>query len=627
MTADHIRMRKTQTYQSALMPIGRYIHGLMVTMLLLVGFQTRAEHQEVNAHQLLVQCQSENFCIIHYQINDGIQQNVQMENKGNGRFEYVLPNLSSADRVSYSFTYQENGLAYDSQQQSHVFSGGINDTPAEPYLGFPLTIPGTVAAENYDRGGEGSSYHDTTSGNTGDEYRTDDVDIQTSSSGGFNIGWISPGEWLQYTVNVKSAGTFDVSAKIATTGNGGRFRYEISGATTLKTDTISFSGTGDWQNWKETTPVSIKLNAGIHTLRVVFESGEFNFHSFDIRSSAYGVIEAEAYDDMQGIERNNAGIGYFDAGDWIKYRAINFGNQARSISLKVAGEYSNGIAQLRLDSPTGPMIAQYTMTPTGGWGNYQSRSFNIQPTSGVHDLYLVGKSGSGIFDLDNFKLSSTIIDDSHHDTTIKAMSLNVYGWATMPKSADAYANLIHSRDVDVVGIQEGVEDWMIGPGMPTDYSKANALGAALGSCWQQQYQIFINTCKGNRLIASRRFDMTDGPHATRTGESVKLVKDGLEYVMLTVHWDHESGTSRRANAYETAAEVRRYSAFPSIVVGDFNSDCRGSDVSTLAREAGMNLIGNAGIDCILVKGFSGSSQTFSAAPSDHPGLDAALSVQ
>ncbi|AJQ97839.1 carbohydrate-binding protein [Gynuella sunshinyii] len=628
MAVDHVRIKNTHTGQNALTFIGKYIHFLMLTtFLLLVGFQSNAEHQEVSDHELLIRYQSESFCIIHYQINDGIQQNVQMINKGNGSFEYVLSNLSSGDRVSYSVTYQKNGLAYDSQGESHVFSGGISDAAAEPYLGFPFSVPGIVAAENYDKGGEGASYHDTTSGNTGNEYRTDDVDIQTSSLGGFNVGWISPGEWLQYTVNVKSAGTFDVSANIATTGSGGRFHYEISGATTLKSDTISFSGTGDWQNWKETAAVSIKLNAGLHTIRVVFETGEFNFHSFDIRSSAYEVIEAEAYDDMQGIERNNAGIGYFDAGDWIKYQAVNFGNQARSISLTVASEYSDGVVQLRLDNPTGPMIAQYTMTSTGNWGNYQSRSFNIQPTSGVHDLYLVGKSGSGIFDLDKFKLSSTVIDDSHHDTTIKAMSLNVYGWATMPQSAGTYANLIRSRDVDVVGIQEGVQDWRIGSGMPTDYSKADALGAALGSCWQQQYQIFINTCKGNRLLESRRFDMTDGPNATRTGESVKLIKDGLEYVMLTVHWDHESASSRRANAYETAAEVRRYSAYPSIVVGDFNSDCRGSDVSTLALEAGMNLIGNAGIDCILAKGFGGSSQQFSAAPSDHPGLDAVLTVQ
>src|SRR5437016_223918 len=74
-----------------------------------------------------------------------------------------------------------------------------------PYGGTNAVIANgsTIQAENYDVGGEGVAYHDTTTGNTGGQFRSDDVDIETSgdAGGGYNVGWIVDGEWLEYTVN------------------------------------------------------------------------------------------------------------------------------------------------------------------------------------------------------------------------------------------------------------------------------------------------------------------------------------------------------------------------------------------------------------------------------------------
>ncbi|MEB3339438.1 carbohydrate-binding protein, partial [Okeania sp.] len=67
-----------------------------------------------------------------------------------------------------------------------------------------------IEAENYKPGGEGVAYHDTTSGNSGNKYRSEDVDIQTTSDvgGGYNVGWINPGEWLTYDVQIPEAGDY-----------------------------------------------------------------------------------------------------------------------------------------------------------------------------------------------------------------------------------------------------------------------------------------------------------------------------------------------------------------------------------------------------------------------------------
>ena len=99
-----------------------------------------------------------------------------------------------------------------------------------PFAGSPIAIPGTIQAENYDNGGDGVSYHDTTAGNTGGKYRTgDNVDI-ISSGTGYAVGYIQAGEWLEYTINITTAGTYRIDASVAAgSSGGGTFHVSVDG--------------------------------------------------------------------------------------------------------------------------------------------------------------------------------------------------------------------------------------------------------------------------------------------------------------------------------------------------------------------------------------------------------------
>src|SRR3954468_480105 len=82
-----------------------------------------------------------------------------------------------------------------------------------PFLGAAATINEKIEAENFDFGGEGAAYHDTTGGNSGGALRlTENVDIAptTDTSGGFAVVDTAPGEWMAYTVNVPTAGQYFV---------------------------------------------------------------------------------------------------------------------------------------------------------------------------------------------------------------------------------------------------------------------------------------------------------------------------------------------------------------------------------------------------------------------------------
>ena len=144
--------------------------------------------------------------------------------------------------------------------------------PAPPPTNNAKALPGTIQAEDFDNGANGTAYWDSSSGNSGGQYRSTDVDIETSSEGGYNVGWISAGEWLNYTVNVASAGTYTFEFRVASTG-GGTLHLEFNGQD--KTGGVGVPATGGWQSWT-TVQKEATLSAGVQTMRVVFDTGNIN---------------------------------------------------------------------------------------------------------------------------------------------------------------------------------------------------------------------------------------------------------------------------------------------------------------------------------------------------------------
>jgi hypothetical protein len=153
-----------------------------------------------------------------------------------------------------------------------VVAGSGGGGGSTPYGGTPVALPGTIQGENFDEGGASVAYHDTTSGNSGGRYRTTDVDIENTgdTGGGHNVGWMAAGEWLKYTVNVGTAGTYDIEFRVASSGGGGSFHLESNG--TNKTGPVSIPNTGGWQNWTTVTRTGVSLSAGQQVLRLVMDS-------------------------------------------------------------------------------------------------------------------------------------------------------------------------------------------------------------------------------------------------------------------------------------------------------------------------------------------------------------------
>jgi endo-1,3(4)-beta-glucanase len=154
-----------------------------------------------------------------------------------------------------------------------------------PFLGTPFVIPGIIEVGNYDafEGGIGQNitYVDSSQNNEGD-YRTDEyVDATNDTSEGKTLGWITAGEWLEYSIDVQTPGKYNLEIRYAS-GNpngGGPFYLEIDGVK-ISLD-IDLSHTNGWGNWASKTINNIEFTGGKHILRLVVSSGEFNLGKMD----------------------------------------------------------------------------------------------------------------------------------------------------------------------------------------------------------------------------------------------------------------------------------------------------------------------------------------------------------
>ena len=187
-------------------------------------------------------------------------------------YELTTPNLTLGIHDMYAKVYVNSEFNI-----TNVITVLVGDQL--PYTNANHTIPGTIEAGHYDyfEGGNGQniSYFDSSVVNEGD-FRTDEyVDAVSDTTEGITVGWITAGEWLEYTIDVQTTGCYDLNFRYASgnTNGGGPFHFEIDG--NQVSPNIVMSHTGDWNNWNNKT-TTINLTAGIHVMRLSVDNGEFN---------------------------------------------------------------------------------------------------------------------------------------------------------------------------------------------------------------------------------------------------------------------------------------------------------------------------------------------------------------
>ena len=172
-----------------------------------------------------------------------------------------------------------------------------------PYNG-EKEVPGIIEAEDFDSGAESYTFHDSDNVNEGDikDYRTDAGGVDfVKGNDGCVIGYTASEEWLEYTINVKDAGTYSYEATVSCgSPDGSAFSIGVvkdDNYTSLAKVTVLQTDNNQWSTYKVLKgEFSAPLEAGKQTLRITIDKPYVNLDKIELKLTGTGIqtIEAEA---------------------------------------------------------------------------------------------------------------------------------------------------------------------------------------------------------------------------------------------------------------------------------------------------------------------------------------------
>ena len=123
-------------------------------------------------------------------------------------------------------------------------------------------------------------YYDTTAGNTGGQYRNQDVDIRTCPEGGYQVGWTAPGEWLSYWWHYTQNGTFSATLRYSNgSASNAQAKLTLDGYDLV---TLTLPPTGSYDTLANVSGTFVVNNTGLRNLKLHVLSGNPDFKSIQI---------------------------------------------------------------------------------------------------------------------------------------------------------------------------------------------------------------------------------------------------------------------------------------------------------------------------------------------------------
>jgi len=114
-------------------------------------------------------------------------------------------------------------------------------------------------------------------------------------------------------------------------------------------------------------------------------------------------IEAESAE-ITGGKNTGKAVGSTQHGATLKFANLNLADTKNvKINASAGGGAKGSQIEVRLDSPTGPVVATVDIAHTGDWGKFMQNKAKLTPTPGRHDVYLVlthPKKSGGLMNVD-----------------------------------------------------------------------------------------------------------------------------------------------------------------------------------------------------------------------------------
>jgi hypothetical protein len=206
------------------------------------------------------------------------------------------------------------------------------------------------------------------------------------TGGGYHVGYTRAGEWIEYTINVASSGTYTLDTRVASKGLGGKFRLYVDGAD--KTGALQVPDTGAWNTFQNVSKGGVSLSAGQHVLRLGFDSvggsgfaGNFNWIRFTPTSIPQTLTTSTAAFVQDGTSSSKN----FGSNSQLEVKQTSWVNYNRQsyLSFNLSGISAVHTAKLRLygslgDTQDSSVQAQVFAGNTASWSE-NSITWNNRP--------------------------------------------------------------------------------------------------------------------------------------------------------------------------------------------------------------------------------------------------------
>ena len=160
-----------------------------------------------------------------------------------------------------------------------------------PYIHRSTTD--TIHFAHYDLGKTGYAYRDNddvdyhgatgtfVTWNQGRQLRNDGVDIELNhdpeASSGYSVGWLDKDEWMQYTIDDATAGSYSLRFRYAANRSDGKIYLTCNEQRITETISLSKTGSG-WYEWKTIEIGDVKLPQGECRIRIHIVDDGFNLN-------------------------------------------------------------------------------------------------------------------------------------------------------------------------------------------------------------------------------------------------------------------------------------------------------------------------------------------------------------
>jgi hypothetical protein len=145
----------------------------------------------------------------------------------------------------------------------------------------------------------------------------------------------------------------------------------------------------------------------------------------------YGVtLQAELYDQAQGVLALGSVVAYTDASDWLAYTTVQFDATWDTLAISYAkGNTDVGSLSFHLDSLANEPVVEVLLEPTSGWGNNETIEGPWPSVSGGRAVYVrFNDVVGGVANLDSVRFGKEAPDSGAELIVNGGFETDASGW-------------------------------------------------------------------------------------------------------------------------------------------------------------------------------------------------------